>query len=63
MPAIMVSGSHIPFDRNGLKFYRAEGEISKQDELRILGCAVPQPLATPALAASPPVDDAPSHST
>lgn len=22
MPAIMVTGSHIPFDRNGLKFYR-----------------------------------------
>jgi len=28
MPAIMVTGSHIPFDRNGLKFYRPDGEIS-----------------------------------
>lgn len=36
MPAIMVTGSHIPFDRNGLKFYRPNGEISKQDEQRIL---------------------------
>ena len=36
IPAIMVTGSHIPFDRNGLKFYRTDGEISKQDELAIL---------------------------
>jgi len=35
-PAIMVTGSHIPEDRNGLKFYRAEGEIDKSDEARIL---------------------------
>jgi phosphomannomutase len=35
-PAIMVTGSHIPDDRNGLKFYRAEGEIDKADETRIL---------------------------
>ena len=36
IPAIMVTGSHIPFDRNGLKFYRPDGEISKADELAIL---------------------------
>ncbi len=36
MPCIMVTGSHIPFDRNGLKFYRPDGEISKADELAIL---------------------------
>ncbi|REL30185.1 phosphomannomutase [Thalassotalea euphylliae] len=36
MPSIMVTGSHIPFDRNGLKFYRPDGEISKADELSIL---------------------------
>lgn len=30
IPAIMVTGSHIPFDRNGLKFYRPDGEISKK---------------------------------
>lgn len=35
IPAIMVTGSHIPFDRNGIKFYRAEGEISKVDEAAI----------------------------
>ena len=36
IPCIMVTGSHIPFDRNGLKFYRPDGEISKQDEKSIL---------------------------
>ncbi len=34
-PSIMVTGSHIPFDRNGLKFYTREGEITKSDELAI----------------------------
>jgi len=36
IPAIMVTGSHIPFDRNGLKFYRPDGEISKADEQVII---------------------------
>lgn len=35
LPAVMVTGSHIPFDRNGLKFYRAGGEITKADEAGI----------------------------
>ncbi len=34
-PALMVTGSHIPADRNGIKFYRPDGEIDKQDELEI----------------------------
>lgn len=34
-PSIMVTGSHIPDDRNGLKFYRADGEIDKNDEQAI----------------------------
>jgi phosphomannomutase len=34
-PAIMVTGSHIPEDRNGLKFYRGDGEIDKDDEFQI----------------------------
>ncbi|WP_418592838.1 phosphomannomutase [Ponticoccus sp. (in: a-proteobacteria)] len=33
--AIMVTGSHIPADRNGLKFYVPGGEILKEDEARI----------------------------
>lgn len=32
MPAIMVTGSHIPFDRNGIKFYSSTGEITKAHE-------------------------------
>lgn len=35
-PAIMVTGSHIPDDRNGLKFYSATGEITKADEVAIV---------------------------
>lgn len=34
--AVMVTGSHIPADRNGLKFYLPGGEISKADEAAIL---------------------------
>lgn len=30
--ALMITGSHIPADRNGIKFYRPDGEISKIDE-------------------------------
>lgn len=33
--AIMVTGSHIPGDRNGIKFYRPDGEIDKTDEVAI----------------------------
>lgn len=33
--AVMVTGSHIPADRNGLKFYTRAGEISKDDEQAI----------------------------
>ncbi|PSV30187.1 phosphomannomutase [Photobacterium sp. GB-27] len=40
IPCIMVTGSHIPFDRNGLKFYRPDGEISKADEQAILSATV-----------------------
>lgn len=31
-PGIMVTGSHIPDDRNGIKFYKAIGEVLKSDE-------------------------------
>jgi phosphomannomutase len=37
LPAVMVTGSHIPFDRNGVKFYLSDGEILKRDELGIGG--------------------------
>jgi phosphomannomutase len=32
IPAIMVTGSHIPADRNGIKFNKISGEILKSDE-------------------------------
>jgi phosphomannomutase len=40
MPSIMVTGSHIPDDRNGIKFNRADGEIDKVDELGIRGSEI-----------------------
>ena len=47
--AIMVTGSHIPADRNGLKFYTPRGEITKADEQAILAAAAaPVPAAGPA---------------
>lgn len=33
--SVMVTGSHIPADRNGVKFYRPDGEIDKNDETAI----------------------------
>ena len=38
--AIMVTGSHIPADRNGLKFYVPKGEISKDDEAGIAAALI-----------------------
>jgi phosphomannomutase len=35
IPALMVTGSHIPDDRNGIKFNSPSGEISKADEAGI----------------------------
>lgn len=37
--SLMLTGSHIPADRNGIKFYRADGEIDKGDEMRIAAIA------------------------
>lgn len=36
IPSIMVTGSHIPADRNGIKFYRPHGEVLKIDEIGIV---------------------------
>jgi len=33
IPAVMVTGSHIPDDRNGIKYDKVAGEILKSDEL------------------------------
>lgn len=37
---IMITGSHIPYDRNGIKFYHAKGEITKADEKAITSMLV-----------------------
>lgn len=39
IPGIMVTGSHIPEERNGLKFYTPAGEILKGDEAAITALA------------------------
>ncbi|MBX5230166.1 MULTISPECIES: phosphomannomutase [unclassified Rhizobium] len=36
---LMITGSHIPADRNGIKFYRPDGEIDKSDEAAITALA------------------------
>ncbi|KPF90738.1 phosphomannomutase [Novosphingobium sp. AAP83] len=40
MASIMVTGSHIPADRNGIKFYRPHGEVLKSDEAGIVGQSI-----------------------
>jgi phosphomannomutase len=35
IPTVMVTGSHIPADRNGLKFNKCAGEVLKEDEAGI----------------------------
>ncbi|WP_034858144.1 phosphomannomutase [Sinorhizobium sojae] len=37
--SLMVTGSHIPADRNGIKFYSPDGEIDKADEAEIAALA------------------------
>jgi len=41
--SLMVTGSHIPDDRNGIKFYRPGGEILKADEAGIRARSVTVP--------------------
>ncbi len=45
IPSLMVTGSHIPDDRNGIKFNKASGEILKQDEEGISSQTVMIPTA------------------
>jgi len=45
--AIMITGSHIPADRNGLKFYVPHGEVSKHDEAAILAALTDHPQNGP----------------
>ena len=45
IPAIMVTGSHIPDDRNGIKFNKVAGEILKDDETALRREVVESPDA------------------
>lgn len=57
-PAIMVTGSHIPSDRNGIKFNKASGEVLKSDEAGIISQVVFVPEGQPdAPFEMPPEDD------
>lgn len=43
IPSLMVTGSHIPDDRNGIKFNRTDGEVLKSDEQGIRAQSVELP--------------------
>jgi phosphomannomutase len=43
IPSIMVTGSHIPDDRNGIKFNKPGGELLKEDEAPMTAQAVEVP--------------------
>jgi phosphomannomutase len=65
MPTLMVTGSHIPDDRNGIKFNLPSGEILKEDEagIRMQSIDLPPDLFTPEGGfryppVLPPADDA-----
>lgn len=45
--AVIVTGSHIPADRNGLKFYIPTGEITKADEAAITAALGGAPAGGP----------------
>ncbi|MBE7200124.1 MAG: phosphomannomutase [Parafilimonas terrae] len=58
--AVMITGSHIPEDRNGLKFYRPDGEITKADEAAILAALADVPDADSASASPAPAAPEPA---
>ncbi|WP_299409129.1 phosphomannomutase/phosphoglucomutase [Acaryochloris sp. IP29b_bin.148] len=43
--AIMLTASHLPFNRNGLKFFTAQGGLGKADITQILSLAADHPFA------------------
>ncbi len=61
--SLMVTGSHIPDDRNGIKFNRPAGEILKEDEAGIRARRVALPAGRfttdDSLAAPPPTPESP----
>lgn len=61
--SIMVTGSHIPDDRNGIKFNRPDGEILKDDEalIRAQTVSLPEPFPQISPEALPPLDSGASQ--
>lgn len=53
-PAVMITGSHIAGDRNGLKFFIAGREVSRDEERSIADS--PAPADTPPAVEVPPAD-------
>ena len=51
--AVMVTASHLPFNRNGYKFFTAEGGLEKEDIHAILALASTETEETPGGSASP----------
>jgi len=43
VPTVMVTGSHIPADRNGIKYTKKDGEILKDDEVAIRAQQITMP--------------------
>lgn len=54
IPSIMVTGSHIPDNRNGIKFCNRYGEITKKDEenIRLQNVSIPERIEIEALPSS-----------
>ena len=57
IPSVMVTGSHIPEDRNGIKYNKPAGEILKDDEAGMMAQEVMPTAGTP----SPGGDLGPVH--
>jgi len=58
-PSIIVTGSHIPADYNGLKFYRPDGELTKNDEVEIGSHVARRTETAETLPLRPLMDDCP----
>jgi len=63
IPAVMVTGSHIPADRNGIKFTLPAGEILKEDEQSIISQRVILPASFDDHQALVPSTETPSATT
>ena len=56
IPSVMVTGSHIPSDRNGVKFSRPDGEVLKPDEASITSMEIDIDESDISTTTLPPVD-------